>query len=216
MAPLRSTQLLQIHPVDLTSAFILGHSPLIHGVGVGHGEGGHGTDGLSLLRVSSFGLQQGKSQPRWVAVHRAPVLTCRGGEEGRDVCVWVCKRTQQCQLRGVISSCSNTGSKVLVIFVLVEVKVNSLWVSKTFSRERTALGLGLCSRTAFGSGSSCTGQKHTQKNVNTSMEQAAFPTLSTRGWWGQSAPCNFSSFHSQSKFQLDSFPESEMTDVKPH
>lgn len=41
--------------------------------------------------------------------------------------------------------------------VRVCVYVNSLWVSKTFSRERTALGLGLCSSTALGSGSSCSG-----------------------------------------------------------
>lgn len=49
--------------------------PLVHGVGVRHGERGHGADGLGFLRVTSFSLQQGKSEPRRVALHRAPVLT---------------------------------------------------------------------------------------------------------------------------------------------
>lgn len=63
---------------------ILDSLPLIHGIRVGHRERGHGADGLSLLRVSSFGFQQRKPQPRRVALHRAPVLTWEDGADKRQ------------------------------------------------------------------------------------------------------------------------------------
>lgn len=53
--------------------------------------------------------------------------------------------------------------------------MNSLWVSKTFSRERTALGLGLCSSTALGSGSSCRGTN--RKNMSAAADGAGCSSI---------------------------------------
>lgn len=50
---------------------------------VGHGERGHGADGLSLLRVSSLSLQHRQAQPGGATLHGAPVLTWRK-REGRE------------------------------------------------------------------------------------------------------------------------------------
>lgn len=61
-----------------------GSLPLLHGIRVGHRERGHGADGLSLLRVSPFGFQHRKPQPRRVALHRAPVLTWEDGADKRQ------------------------------------------------------------------------------------------------------------------------------------
>lgn len=219
-----------------------GSLPLLHGIRVGHRERGHGADGLSLLRVSSFGFQQRKPQPRRVALHRAPVLTWEDGADKRQegektrnteevnkskasrgltLNIWSSHTTNEPEriltsknryflikmlqtfyfvtekwhveyYSACLSSTTSMKAKpfglfmklqiqirfliktlslwVSVLWVCAPATVNSLWVSKTFSRERTALGFGLCSRTALGSGSSCMGQKH-RENTNMSVQQ---------------------------------------------
>lgn len=69
-------------------------------------------------------------------MHGAPVFTCGDGGE---------------------QSFRRTPAAAAADFTGME---DSQWVSMTFSRERTALALGLCSRTDFGSGSSWAEQKH--------------------------------------------------------